>query len=47
MNETWTGTTQVPTVTRDGERLVYTTPPFRFHTDGKMSINALAWEKMK
>jgi hypothetical protein len=47
MNETWTGTTQVRTVTRDGERLVYTTPPFRFHTDGKMSVNALTWEKMK
>jgi hypothetical protein len=47
MNETWTGTTQVRAVTRDGERLVYTTPPFRFHTDGKMSINSLTWEKMK
>ncbi len=47
MNETWTGTTQVRSVKRDGERLVYTTPPFRFHTDGKMSINVLTWEKVK
>ena len=29
---------------RDGERIVYTTPPFRFHTDGKMSVNMLVWE---
>lgn len=47
MNETWTGTTQVRSIKRDGERLVYTTPPFRFHTDGKMSINMLVWEKVK
>jgi hypothetical protein len=40
MNEVWSGTKQVRTVKRDGERLVYTTPPFPFHTDGKMSINA-------
>ena len=32
---------------RDGERLVYTTPPFHFHTDGKMSVNTLIWEKVK
>jgi hypothetical protein len=47
MNEVWSGTKQVRTVKRDGERLVYTTPPFPFHTDGKMSINALVWEKVK
>ena len=47
MNETWTGTTQVRSVKRDGERLVYKTPPFNFHTDGKMSINTLIWEKVK
>src|SRR3954468_11177558 len=28
MNEVWTGTTQVRSVKRDGERLVYTTPAF-------------------
>jgi len=46
-NEVWTGTKQVRTVTRDGARLVYTTPPFHFHTDGKMSVNTLIWEKVK
>jgi hypothetical protein len=47
MNETWTGTKQVRSVKRDGERLVYTTPPFRFHTDGKLSVNMLVWEKIR
>ena len=47
MNQTWTGTTQVRSVRREGERLVLTTPPFRFHTDGRMSINVLTWEKLK
>jgi hypothetical protein len=46
MNEVWSGTKQVRTVKRDGERLVYTTPPFPFHTDGKMSINTLVWEQV-
>jgi hypothetical protein len=46
-NEVWTGTTEVRSVTRDGERLVYTTPPFHFHTDGKLSVNTLIWEKVK
>jgi hypothetical protein len=45
-NEVWTGTTEVRSVTRDGERLVYTTPPFHFHSDGKLSANTLIWEKM-
>jgi hypothetical protein len=47
MNEVWSGTKQVRTIKQDGERLVYTTPPFPFHTDGKMSINTLVWEKIK
>ena len=47
MNEVWSGTKQVRAIKRDGERLVYTTPPFPFHTDGKMSINTLVWEKIK
>jgi lipocalin-like protein len=47
MNEVWSGTKQVRTVKLDGEHLVYTTPPFPFHTDGKMSINSLVWEKVK
>ena len=47
MNEVWSGTKQVRTVKQDGERLVYSTPPFPVHTDGKMSINTLVWEKVK
>ena len=47
MNEVWSGTKQVRTIKQDGERLVYATPPFPFHTDGKTSINTLAWEKVK
>jgi len=47
MNEVWSGTKQVRMVKRDGERLIYSTPPFPFHTDGKMSINTLVWEKVK
>jgi hypothetical protein len=46
-NEVWTGTTEVRSVTRDGDRLVYTTPPFHFHTDGRLSVNTLIWEKVK
>ena len=46
-NEVWAGTKQVRTVTREGDRLTLTTPPFPFHTDGKMSVNMLVWEKVK
>jgi molybdate transport system substrate-binding protein len=46
-NEVWAGTKQVRTVTRDGGRLTLTTPPFPFHTDGKMSVNMLVWERLK
>jgi Lipocalin-like domain len=46
-NEVWAGTKQVRTVTRDGDRLTLTTPPFPFHTDGKVSVNMLVWEKVK
>ena len=47
MNEVWSGTKQVRTVKLDGEHLIYTTPPFPFHSDGKMSINTLVWEKVQ
>ncbi len=46
-NEAWTGTTQVRSVRRDGNRLVYTTPPFPFFTDGAMSLGTLVWEKLE
>ena len=45
--EIWTGTTEVRFVTRDGERLIYTTPPFPFHTDGRLSVNTLIWQRVK
>ena len=46
-NEVWAGTKQVRSVTRDGDRITLTTPPFPFHTDGKMSVNMMVWEKVK
>ena len=45
-NQVFTGRTLVREVTRDGERLVYTSPPARFSGDGRMSTN-LDWEKVK
>src|ERR1700754_432559 len=47
MNEVWSGTKQVRSVRREGDHLIYSTPPFPFHTDGKMSINTLVWEKVQ
>ena len=35
------------TVERDGDRVTLTTPPFPFHTDGRMSVNMLVWERVK
>ena len=46
-NEYWTGTKQVRTVERDGDRITLTTPPFPFHTDGRTSVNMLTWVKLK
>ena len=46
-NEVWAGSTQVRHVTREGDRLTLTTPPFPFHTDGRVSVNMLVWEKVK
>jgi Lipocalin-like domain len=46
-NEYWTGTKQIRTVERDGDRITLTTPPFPFHTDGRISVNMLVWERLK
>ena len=46
-NEVWVGSKQLRTVTRDGDRLILTTPQYRFANDGKMSVNVLVWEKIK
>jgi hypothetical protein len=44
-NEAWTGTAQVRCVEQKGRQLIYTTTPFKFNVDGKMSIITLVWEK--
>ena len=44
-NEAWTGTSQVRQVEQKGRQLVYTTTPFKFNVDGKLSIITLVWEK--
>ena len=46
-NEVFTGTTLVREIRRDGDRLVYASPPARFSGDGRMSTNTLVWEKVK
>jgi hypothetical protein len=46
-NEVWAGTTQVRTVTREGDRLTLTTPSYTSQADGKVSVNILVWEKVK
>jgi hypothetical protein len=46
-NEVLTGTTQVRTVRRDGNRLIYMTGPGPSPNDGKLSINTLTWEKIE
>jgi Lipocalin-like domain len=46
-NEVFTGTTLVREITKDGDRLMYTSRPARFSGDGKMSQNTLVWEKVK
>jgi len=46
-NELWTGTTVVRQVRKEGDRLIYTTKPAPFSSDGKISITKLVWEKVK
>src|SRR5262245_6575431 len=46
-NEVFTGTTLVREITKDGDRLMYTSPPARLSGDGRMSQNTLVWEKVK
>ena len=47
MNQAWTGSKQLRFFKREGERLVYTTPPYLFSSDGRMRVNTLVWEKVK
>jgi hypothetical protein len=46
-NELWTGTKQIRYVKRENGRLVYTTPPYPYSFDGRISVNTLVWEKVK
>ena len=46
-NEVWTGMTVVREITKDGDKLVYTSPAAPFASDGKMSEVTLVWEKVK
>ena len=45
-NETWTGTTQIRDVRKDGDQLVFTTPPFASPFDGKMNVATVVWQKV-
>ena len=46
-NEMWIGTTTIRDITKDGDRLIYTTRPATFSRDGKISITTLVWETLK
>jgi hypothetical protein len=45
-NQTWTGTTQVRDLQKDGDKLIYTTRPYPFPADGKMSVVTVVWQKV-
>jgi hypothetical protein len=44
-NEVWTGTSQSRTAEYKDNKLIITTPPFKFNVDGRMSILTLTYEK--
>ena len=46
-NEGRVGSTEVRTIKRDGNRLIYTTKPQPFSGDGKLSVITLIWEKVR
>jgi hypothetical protein len=46
-NQVWSGTTQVRSVKKDGDRLIYTTRPGPSPIDGSMGFATLVWEKVK
>lgn len=45
-NQTWTDTTQIREVQKDGDKLIYTTRPYPFPADGKMSVVTVVWQKV-
>ena len=46
-NESWTGTSVIRDVRKEGDKLIYSTRPAPSPIDGKMSIATLIWEKAK
>jgi hypothetical protein len=46
-NELWTGTTAIRDIRKEGDKLIFTTRPAPFSSDGKMSVVTLIWEKVK
>jgi hypothetical protein len=46
-NDVWTGTTQIRDIKKDGDKLIFTSRPDPFPSDGKMSVITLVWEKVK
>jgi hypothetical protein len=45
-NQTWTGTTQIRDVQKDGDKLTYTTRHYPFPADGRMSVVTVVWQKV-
>jgi hypothetical protein len=46
-NEVWTGTTVTRELTKEGNRLVYSSPAAPFSSDGRMSVVTLIWERVQ
>jgi hypothetical protein len=46
-NGSWTGTTAIREVRKEGNRLIYTVGPAPFSRDGKMGVATLIWERVK
>jgi Lipocalin-like domain len=46
-NEVWAGTTNIRDIQLDGDRVIYTTRPAPFASDGKISVVTLVWKKLR
>lgn len=44
-NQLWTGTTVVRDVEKESDKLIYTTRPAPFSSDGKISVVTVVWQK--
>ena len=45
-NEVWTGTTVIRDIKKEGDKLIYTTRPAPFSSDGKMSVVTVVFKKI-